>query len=234
MSLQFSIVIPCHNEADNIIPLIDEINFYLSSYDYEIIVINDFSTDNTFKIISKKMKMDKKIKLINNKNKIGQSFSIIKGIKSSKYSIIVTLDGDGQNNPVDIFKLIDVYNKNSDCFMVGGIRLKRKDNLIKLISSKAANFIRSKVLKDNCRDTGCALKVFDKSIFLKFPCFDGLHRFLPAFFNAYSSNNIYIEVDHRSRNFGNSKYGISNRLFRGLRDLIKVYIMIKKIKNKDV
>ena len=135
-----------------------------------------------------------------------------------------------QNNPNDIPSLINLYN--SDSFkLVGGIRKKRKDNLTKIISSYLANKIRSFILKDDCKDTGCSLKIFDKDIFLKFPYFDGLHRFLPALFKGYGYKTSFIEVDHRKRYKGISKYGTLSRLIWGVRDIFKVLNIIKNNKN---
>jgi dolichol-phosphate mannosyltransferase len=164
---------------------------------------------------------------------MGQSKALLTGIIKSKYNTIITLDGDGQNNPNDIRKLMEIYF-NSNYFLVGGIRLNRKDNFVKNISSKLANFIRQLVLKDECIDTGCSLKIFDKKIFLNFPFFNGIHRFLPALFKGYNKETCFIEVDHRQRNAGVSKYGTFDRLFVGIRDIIKVRNIIINNKKSNV
>ena len=122
---------------------------------------------------------------------------------------------------------IPKYLSNKETKLVGGIRIKRKDNLIKKISSKIANNVRSKILKDNCQDTGCSLKVFDKEIFILFPYFDWIHRFLPALFTGYGYKTLFINVNHRKRKFGISKYGTMNRLFKGIRDIIRVKKIIR-------
>ena len=106
--------------------------------------------------------------------------------------------------------------------------MNRKDNLIKVLSSKVANYIRQLLLNDGCLDTGCSLKVFKKDIFLSFPYFDGMHRFLPALFKGYGHNTIFIEVNHRKRKYGISKYGTMNRLFKGIRDIIRIKKILKK------
>ena len=217
----FSIVVPLFNESKNIIPLLKEIESSLKDYDYyEIVLINDSSTDNTANII--RNITNESIKIINNIENKGQSFSIHEGIKLSSNETIITLDGDGQNDPRDIPKLLDLYNTNDNIKLVGGIRKKRQDSYIKIFSSKIANHIRSKILSDNCKDTGCSLKVFSKNIFLKFPYFDGMHRFLPALFKGYSYKTEFIEVNHRKRKYGVSKYGTINRLFKGIKDIIRV------------
>ena len=227
----FSIIIPVYNESINIDILLNEIKSVLKSNTYEVIVINDCSSDNTLGEI-KKHESDL-VKVISNNSNMGQSFSIDRGIKNSVYNLIVTIDGDGQNNPKDIINLLTLYIKNKDIFLVGGIRNNRKDKFIKILSSKIANYIREKILKDKCRDTGCSLKVFDKSIYLQFPFFDGIHRFLPALFSGFGYKTLFINVDHRQRKFGYSNYGIRNRLFRGIKDIIKVYKIINKNKKND-
>ena len=229
----FSIVIPVFNEAQNIEALVDEIFNSLKDYnDFEVILVNDSSTDNTIDLVCA-LKKKFNILLINNPKNKGQSFSIHKGILESRNNTIVTIDGDGQNNPLDIPKLLEIYFSNEETSLVGGIRVKRRDNLIKVISSKIANKIRSKILKDGCEDTGCSLKVFDKSIFLQFPFFDGIHRFLPALFTGYGYKTIFIAVDHRPRIRGYSKYKIVDRLYRGIIDIIRVKKIIRKNKNKN-
>ena len=226
----FSIVIPIFNEAHNIEELLKEIHESLKEcYDFEIIIVNDFSSDNSKEIIIKYL--DKyKINLINNKKNYGQSFSISCGIKNSAYNTIVTIDGDGQNNPNDIPKLLYEYFADREIKLVGGIRYKRQDSYVKKISSKIANNIRKIILNDKCDDTGCSLKVFDKKIFLLFPYFNGIHRFLPALFTGYGYNTKFIKVDHRKRKFGYSKYGTFDRLIRGVRDIFKV-LKIRCIQN---
>ena len=228
----FSIVIPVYNEEKNIVILLEEIFFCLDSHkNYEIIIVNDSSTDNTLESIKKNIK-NQNLKVINNTKNVGQSYSIYNGIRNSSNDIIITIDGDGQNDPSDISKLLKNYTENKELKLVGGLRLKRKDNLVKVISSKLANYIRKKILKDNCSDTGCSLKVFDKKIFLDFPMFDGIHRFLPALFSGYGYKTLYLPVNHRPRNYGISKYGTMNRLFKGIRDTIYVYKILTKKLNK--
>ena len=224
----FSIIIPVYNEAKNIINLLIEIKNQLNDFQYEIVIVDDHSKDNTIEVINKFD--DEIVRLIKHDNNLGQSQSIFSGIKESKHNIIVTLDGDGQNNPKDIPKLLDTYLRQKDIYLVGGIRRKRKDTIIKILSSKIANKIRSKILNDDCDDTGCSLKVFDKKAFLKFPFFDGMHRFLPALFKGFGYKTYFVYVDHRSRFSGKSNYGTFDRLFKGIRDLIKVKRIIRDAK----
>ena len=235
--MKFSIVIPLHNEELNIKNLFDEIilNIKKTDYFYEIILIDDASKDNTLSVIRslKENNKDKiKVLILHNETNIGQSLSLVKGVKSSSYDNIITIDGDGQNNPKDIIRLIEIYYNHKNIKLVGGLRLKRSDSFIKKISSKIANLIRMQFLNDRCRDTGCSLKVFDKNLFLKFPVFDGMHRFLPALYSGFNGNTKFIEVDHRKRLYGESNYGTIDRLFKGLKDMYMVKKIIKKNKKK--
>ena len=232
----FSIVVPFYNESSNINKLVTEIYDSLKEYNsFELICVNDGSSDNTNDILEK-IKINFPIKIIDNKSNLGQSFSIWTGVKNSNHKTVVTLDGDGQNNPYDIPKLLEIYFSKNFFSLVGGIRKKRKDSLLKIISSKIANKVRSLILNDDCIDTGCSLKVFDKDIFLLFPFFDGLHRFLPALFKGYGMNIFFVKVDHRPRISGISKYGTLDRLYKGIIDIIRVKKIIRKnrLKNKDI
>ncbi len=229
--IKFSIVIPVFNEEHNIKNLIIEIYNSLKKINnvFEIILVNDGSNDETLTKLENLDKKKYKITLINNKKNFGQSYSIRKGIELSNYENILTIDGDGQNNPNDIPKLIEVYQKKN-LQLISGIRYKRKDNFIKKFTSKVANNVRSFILKDNCTDTGCSLKLFKRNIFLKIPYFSGIHRFIPSIFNALNCKINYINVDHRPRLKGVSKYGTIYRLYRGIIDIVKVIRIIKIIK----
>ena len=234
--MKFSIVIPLYNEELNIENILNEIFLTLNGlyYIYEIVFIDDASTDNTLDVINQlKNYKNIDISVLKNPSNMGQSLSLVRGIKSSKYKTIVSIDGDGQNNPKDSLKLIKVYQFEKDIYLVGGLRLDRSDTFIKKYSSKIANFVRMSILKDGCKDTGCSLKVFDKFIFLEFPIFDGMHRFLPALFKGFNKKTKFIAVDHRKRIYGKSKYGTIDRLFRGIKDMYKVKKIIKNnLKNK--
>ena len=228
----FSIIIPIYNEEDNILNLYNEINksFFDNQINfYEIIFVDDCSIDNSNKIIKNLLDNDLKIKLIRNDLNCGQSYSITKGIQNSSNNTIVTIDGDGQNNPFDILKLLKFYS-DSQYKLIGGLRNKRKDPLIKIISSKLANKVRSFILKDNCTDTGCGLKIFDKEIYMSFEYFNGIHRFLPALFLGNGHKTFFIEVDHRERKHGVSKYGTLKRLFSGILNILRVKRILSRVK----
>ncbi len=227
---KYTLIIPLFNEEFNISNLINEI-YHSESIDKigEIICVNDFSSDNTLNILKDLSIKFTKIVIENHKKNFGQSACLVTAANKSIYPNLISIDGDGQNNPKDIIKLIEIYENNENTKLVGGLRKKRKDPIIKIISSKFANFIRQQVLKDNCSDTGCSLKVFEKKIFLSLPYFSGLHRFLPAFYSGYNHKTEFIVVDHRKRQKGQSKYGTFSRLISGLKDMIYVYKFLKKI-----
>jgi dolichol-phosphate mannosyltransferase len=233
----FSIIIPIYNEEENIENLVKEIFDSLNSYNkyFEIILIDDASTDKSLLVMQSLFEIHtNKIKIVKNEKNLGQSLSIVKGIKESSHNTIMTIDADGQNNPKDMVVLLNHYFSNQEIYLVGGIRNKRKDTLVKKTSSRAANCIRRLILKDNCSDTGCSLKVFDKETFIKFPVFNGIHRFLPALFSGFGKKTLFINVDHRARIYGYSKYGTYGRLIQGIRDLIIVFMIIKKFKNNNI
>ena len=228
--MSFTLVIPCYNEEKNIKILFSEIYKSLRNYKYELIIVDDCSEDNSINVIQENNNFEN-LKIIKNRKNQGQSFCIYEGIKSADYDIIVTLDADGQNNPFDIPNLITIYQKNKNTNLVAGIRKNRKDKLIKIISSKVANFIRQLIFNDGCSDTGCSLKVFDKKTFLIFPYFDGIHRFIPALFKGLNKTAIFVDVDHRPRKNGISKYGTIDRAIKGFKDIFKVLSIIKQINN---
>ena len=227
---EVTFIMPVFNEEHKLANAIESI--LNQNYQFWfLILVNDASNDNTIEIINNLKKKYNIILLNNNFNK-GQSYSICNGINESKNNTIVTLDGDGQNNPADIISLLDKYFSDDDIYLVGGIRQKRKDNLVKIYSSLFANKVRSYIFDDGCKDTGCSLKVFDREIFLEFPFFDGIHRFLPALFKGYGYKTDFINVSHRTRIRGMSNYGTFDRLYRGIIDIIKVKKILKNNANK--
>jgi dolichol-phosphate mannosyltransferase len=228
---KFSIIIPVFNEELNISNLISNICDSLKDkFIYEIIVINDGSTDKTLNILYD-IKL-KNLKILNLSKNSGQSYAIFKGIENARFDTCITIDGDGQNDPNDIPKLINIFFNSNDFSLVGGIRKRRKDKFSKIISSKFANYIRKIILNDNCDDTGCSLKVFKKKYFLKIPYFDGLHRYLPALFKFQKQKTHFINVNHFPRVYGVSKYNNINSALKGLRDIIKVLKIKNTFKNE--
>lgn len=223
-----SIVIPVYNEAGNVTKLFDEIIAALPSerYDIEVIFVDDGSRDDTVLHLQQKAEYTNLLRIIKHKRNYGQSAALLSGIRQAQNNIIVTMDGDGQNDPKDIPRLIACYLASNT--VVLGNRAKRRDHWLRKISSRIANAVRRSLLHDQCNDTGCSLKLFSREAFLNLPHFNHFHRYLPALFKRAGFRLVNITVNHRARVHGQSKYGIMNRLFVGLHDLVGVRWLIKR------
>ena len=231
-----SLIIPIFNEELNIKNLYNEIcqADILTCLD-EIIFVDDCSCDSSLNIMIEIEKNDLKVKILKHSKRLGQSACLKTASKYTKFATLITIDGDGQNNPKDIPLLLKEFHNDNNLYLVGGLRINRKDNLIKKYASKLANKTRMFILNDGCIDTGCSLKVFEKDTFNKFPFFNGMHRFIPALFSGYGKKTFFIPVDHRARKLGKSKYATFGlgRLYRGVIDIIKVVIIINKFKRDN-
>lgn len=225
-----SVVVPVHNEAENIMPLIREIEDALSDFvAFEIIYVNDGSKDDTKKCLAEAKARHPKLRVITHAHSCGQSTAVRTGIKLAKGDWVATLDGDGQNDPADIKKLIAAIENGVD--LVGGNRRHtRRDTWIKRISSVIANTVRSKLLRDSTPDTGCGLKLIRREVFLDLPYFDHMHRFLPALVQRRGGRVVSVPVGHRAREHGQSKYGTIDRLLVGIVDLAGMLWLIKRSK----
>ena len=231
MISNISIVIPVLNEERNIINLITEIKKNLEKkIKYEIIIVDDGSSDNTHNVLLKYLKKNKKVLVFKHKKNYGQSVSLRTGIMQASSNYIVTLDGDGQNDPRDILKLLKSFETDKEFMMVIGNRVKRIDNFARRLASRTAFKIRKFILKDETPDTGCAIKVFKKEDFLKLPFFNHIHRFLPFLFNSFKGKVISIQVNHRARINGYSKYSNFQRFLVGISDIFGVIWLRKRSK----
>lgn len=231
MISNISIVIPVLNEERNIINLITEIKKNLEKkIKYEIIIVDDGSSDNTHNVLLKYLKKNKKVLVFKHKKNYGQSVSLRTGIMQTSSNYIVTLDGDGQNDPRDILKLLKNFETDKEFMMVIGNRVKRIDNFARRLASRSAFKIRKFILKDETPDTGCAIKVFKKEDFLKLPFFNHIHRFLPFLFNSFKGKVISIQVNHRARINGYSKYSNFQRFLVGISDIFGVIWLRKRSK----
>ncbi|MFC1630487.1 glycosyltransferase family 2 protein [Pseudomonadota bacterium] len=220
-----SVVIPVQNEEENIRLLIDEVRQSLDGVlDYELIYVNDGSTDSTLEILEDYRSGFPLLRIFSHQTGAGQSTAVRTGIIHAKSPVIATLDGDGQNDPADIPALYQALIANADTgvLLVNGYRKERKDTFIKRISSKLANAIRGWLLDDDTPDTGCGLKVFSRQAYLEIPFFDHLHRFLPAMMINGGGKVMSVEVNHRERQLGSSHYGFFDRLWVGIFDLMGV------------
>ncbi len=219
-----SVVVPVHNESENINPLIDEIVAALGrSTVFEIVYIDDGSSDGTQGVLRDRASELASLRVLRHADCAGQSAAVRTGVKAARAPVIATLDGDGQNDPADIPRLLAVLNESKkedwNGLLIAGYRTKRKDTWLKRLSSRIANRVRSRLLGDDTPDTGCGLKVFTKEAFLDMPAFDHMHRFLPALMIRRGGRVISVPVNHRPRSRGLSKYGLFDRLWVGITDL---------------
>jgi dolichol-phosphate mannosyltransferase len=227
MSLVYSVVIPLKNEEENILELIDELEPVMTSLNqpWELICIDDGSTDSTLQILHELTKTKKYLRTIAFSRNYGQSSAFDAGFKSAKGQFVITLDGDRQNDPKDIPKLIAAVK---DCDMVCGYRFNRRDPLVKRITSRLANSIRSRVCQDGIHDTGCSLKIYRTSCLRNIKMYQGMHRFLPALFKIEGFSVKEVQVNHRERTKGKTKYNFFNRSFNTIADLFAVHWMRRR------
>ena len=229
-----SVVVPVKNEQDNVEPLVREIAAALSSNTtFEILYINDGSTDATLaRLLALKAEFPM-LRVITHQTSCGQSRAVTTGVTAARYEWVATLDGDGQNDPADIPALLDKLSDASqpaNLELLAGWRAKRIDSWIKRVSSRVANGVRSRLLKDKTPDTGCGLKVFARETFLLLPNFDHVHRFLPALVMRNGGAVVSVPVHHRARERGTSKYGLHNRLWVGIVDLFGVAWLQRRVR----
>jgi dolichol-phosphate mannosyltransferase len=231
-----SIVVPVRNEQDNIAPLIAEITAALDGrWAYEIIYVNDGSTDATADRLAIEMRARKNIRQIKHATSSGQSAAVRSGVRAARGGIVATLDGDGQNNPSFIPALISAIEQGgARVGLAAGQRVGRKDTGFKRWQSRTANAVRNSILHDGTRDTGCGLKAFRRDVFLSMPYFDGLHRFLPALVRREGFDIAYVDVIDRPRHSGVSNYGFFDRLWIGIMDLAGVWWLIRRKKPTPV
>jgi dolichol-phosphate mannosyltransferase len=228
----FSVVIPVKDEAANIRHLIEEIRAACDKLgDYEIIVVNDGSTDNTLEVLrdlKRQSSPSAPLIIVKNPHNLGQSTSLLMGVRQARSPWIVTLDGDGQNDPADIPALLQRATAQPDVGLIAGQRVKRRDSLNKRLASRAANFIRARLLQDGTPDTGCGLKLIRRDLFLSLPYFNHMHRYLPALVRRHGGIVELVPVNHRHRTQGTSKYGTLDRLWVGIWDLMGVMWLLRR------
>jgi dolichol-phosphate mannosyltransferase len=225
-----SVIVPVRNEAGNIAPLITEITTALGrSLSFEIIYVNDGSTDRTESELTLLMASRPWLRQIKHQSSCGQSAAVCTGVLHARAAVIVTLDGDGQNDPAYIPALLKAMATGApQVGLVAAQRVGRQASGFKKFQSRLANGVRSAVLRDGTRDTGCGLKAFRRDVFLALPYFDGLHRFLPALVRREGYDIGYVDVIDRSRGAGTSNYGLWDRLWVGILDLLGVWWLIRR------
>ncbi|MFO1111166.1 MAG: glycosyltransferase family 2 protein [Bradyrhizobium sp.] len=229
-AIAVSIVVPVRNEENNVAPLIAEIASALDGrWAYEIIYVNDGSTDTTGDKLTELKKRYSQLRQIRHATSGGQSAAVRSGVRAARGGIVATMDGDGQNNPAFLPELIAAVEKGGGRIgLAAGQRVGRKDTGFKKLQSRVANTVRSAILHDGTRDTGCGLKAFPREVFLAMPYFDGLHRFLPALVRREGFDIAYVDVVDRPRHSGVSNYGFFDRLWIGIMDLAGVWWLIRR------
>ena len=232
-----SVVVPVHNEEENLAPLIGEIRQALAGrISYEIVYVDDGSDDGTGTHLRALQREVPELVVVRHRRSCGQSAAIHTGVHRARGRWIATLDGDGQNDPADIPRLFEALcaMPGAERRLVTGMRARRHDDGLRRISSRVANGVRSWILDDGTPDTGCGLKIFPRAFYLEFPFFDHMHRFLPALALREGGDVLSVPVGHRPRLRGRSHYGIGNRLWVGLADLMGVRWLMRRMRRPEI
>lgn len=227
-----SVVVPVCNEAENVEPLCEEIRAVLRGRcDFEILFVDDGSTDDTVARLRAVRTRVPELRVLRHSARCGQSVALHTGVRAARHDWVVTLDGDGQNDPADIPKLFRALEEDDSGkvrLIIGDRRAARQDSWVRLVSSRIANGVRRRMLNDGTPDTGCGIKLMHRPTFLQLPVFNHMHRFLPALYQREGACVLSVPVTHRPRLKGESKYGINNRLWVGIADLFAVRWLIRR------
>ncbi len=227
-SLAVSVIVPLFNEEENMSILQSELRAALAGVDHEIIFVDDGSIDRTAERIEKAPN----VRVIRFAKNAGQSAAIYAGLQAARGAIAVVIDGDLQNDPADISRLLAEISRGAD--LACGYRARRKDTLVKRLTSRIANAVRSRFTKDGVRDTGCTLKAMRRECVSALLPFKGMHRFIPALIKAAGYRLVEIPVAHRPRRFGQSKYGLANRALRATIDMFGVRWLLSRRLNYKI
>jgi dolichol-phosphate mannosyltransferase len=222
-----SVVVPVRNEAGNVLPLVAEIRTALAGRAFEIVYVDDGSTDASWAELHQAA-AEGCFRALRHRASCGQSAAIASGVAAARGRWIATLDGDGQNDPADIPALLARAEAATGAVMVVGHRVTRKDSGVKRFSSRLANALRARLLGDATPDTGCGLKVFPRALFMALPRFDHMHRYLPALALRAGARVESVPVNHRPRLRGRSNYGVFDRLWVGIFDLVGVFWLMRR------
>ncbi len=217
-----SVVIPLYNEEENVPILQSELSAALAGIAHELIFVDDGSTDRTLERLTK----TPEVRVLQFERNAGQSAAMYAGANAARGSIVILIDGDLQNDPADIPKLLAEIERGAD--LVCGYRAKRKDTLVKRLTSRIANFVRSRFTRDGVRDTGCTLKAMRRECVRTLVPFKGMHRFIPALVKGAGYHLVEVPVNHRPRQYGLSKYGLGNRAVRATVDMFGVRWLLSR------
>lgn len=230
-----SVVIPMLDEAGNVAPLLREVAVALEACalvgkNFEIVCVDDGSRDATAAEVESERQRDGRVRLAQHSVRLGMSAAIRTGVRQARADWILTLDGDGQNDPADAAKLLSIAWRDGKArrILVGGLRARRRDTLAKRLASRVANAIRRALLRDRCSDTGCSLKAFPRQSYLDLPFFAGLHRFMPALMAHYGHETVFVPVNDRPRTRGATKSDFVGRAVMGFFDLLGVMWLIRR------
>jgi len=229
-----SVVLPIYNERENLGTLVDEILVAFQGRAYEIVAVDDRSTDGSHGELERLARGRAGVRILRLRRHAGQSAALVAGWDSARGEIVVTLDADGQNDPADAPGLVDALVRDATLAAVAGVRVRRRDAAWKRMQSRIANAVRNGITGDRIRDTGCGLKVFRRAALVDLPRFDGMHRFLPTLIRLRGGRVAEVPVNHRARRFGRSHYGMWNRTFRGLCDAMAVRWMAHRTLRYEV
>ncbi|HEX3673601.1 MAG TPA: glycosyltransferase [Rhizomicrobium sp.] len=228
--LELSVVVPVYNEAGNILPLLDEVEAALNGVcRYEIVFVDDGSTDATASELAQAQARSPAVRLIRHRARAGKSAGLVTAFWAARAPWIQTLDGDRQNDPADVARIWRKIQPIPETLgIVAGIRNRRNDGAIKWASSRIANFVRRNMLRDDTADTGCGFKLIRRDVALRIPFFDGMHRFLPALVRRQGYGIAQEKIEDRPRVAGLSKYGFFGRLGVGIFDLLGVFWLMRR------
>ena len=235
-TLEFSVVVPVHNESGNVEALAREIATALDGRAYEMIFVDDASTDETRSELAALKETFPALRILSHRKNAGQSRAIRTGVQAARGRVVGTLDGDGQNDPADLpdlYRALTRQDTPEKLAMVMGRRASRKDTAWKRFGSRFANSIRKRMLRDDCDDSGCGIKVLKREVYLALPYFDHMHRYMPALVRADGYDVEYMDVNHRERGAGRSKYTNFGRLWAALSDLRGVTWLIRRRRNPE-
>jgi glycosyltransferase involved in cell wall biosynthesis len=232
---EISVVIPFVDERESLPELVLELARMMDSLPdrtFEVVLVDDCSTDGGLEVAAGLARADPRLRLLRHARNYGQSAALASGLAAARGAVVVTLDADLQNDPADVPRLLAALES---CDLVSGVRTERRDSWLRRVSSRVANRVRAAVLHDGISDVGCSLKAYRTELLRELPVFDGMHRFLPALLALRGARIREIPVHHRPRRHGESKYGVHNRLWRGLADLRGVrWLQRRSIGHREV